>query len=1048
MADDSPFPIDPFDSILSPNQLAPSEAANEVAEVGQIVNDCTQLVASLQDTVEADIAACLNSCHGDYGLCQACIEGEISSHINAAGRNVMACGDKIIQQITAVTGEAWVRAFELGIPPANSAQLAAARAGEEIPIDPSDGRGPQACLTDDGMPTECPVILPPVVPEPPGNPIVTVPVPPPMSDRNLPVGPDGLECIPYQWSNTAINNWAAAFLSGEANSFVFSYPTETSTGVWQTPTTVYSIPKLCPRPVDNTVPTPPPPPAPPAPPDGTIITIPIPPAPPVTPPGGTIITVPSPPTQPGQTCPTPSITVNVPPCPVITPPAAKPPDQTSPTCPKPKCLVCFGDGTTAIMDAADPRIANLPQGARILGCGLDDSSLQQLAVMCRVAPPVTITPEPPPPQTIPAPSPQGGNICSPETITTTAELADQFLLTSQGSAGEVADAVGTIVGSILVGALGKLTGLSDIPVIGPALGSLIGAIGGSFSGSVIRNVVQPKSADPNCGSDAFFIAAIGAAGAKLFGNWFGTVPPQTTRQWQYLLNYYCPSIIPSVPELNAMYSRGYITFDPWLAAVKMNGACPDWNRTLVESITTRIGIQDAFRLWKLGKITPEQFTEAWKRQGIDMTADYDKFKEAVVQYPGMADLVRMMVRDVADKKVVDDFGLDSEFNDKWIDTPDVPLRSWGESQGVNTDVAKAFWRAHWQAPSPQAIYEWLHRLRPDDRSDSDANPGVIFTKEQAANALKVADYVPGFIDNYLATSYRPYTRVDIRRMWVTGVFTSLDEVRQSYRDLGYDAVHAQNLANFTEVTSRPAKAALAGQLTAKEVANAYRDNLLREDEARTLLDKAGLDDEQIDATIIAADTRNKEASRKITVKSLRQRFFMGEFTDAEAVAELTGEYMAQAQAEQLVHLWAAERRAKQKEPTVAMLCKWYGQGMISIDDYLQRIRNLRYSEVDALRIVESCNLDVKARRQAEIEKALKQQAKDQQAANRVAAAMIRDARAAARALKLQHKITHKVQVKSNDGSTIVTTTDTTTDTPDINQTIISESVDIRTNGDV
>src|SRR5207237_483030 len=128
--------------------------------------------------------------------------------------------------------------------------------------------------------------------------------------------------------------------------------------------------------------------------------------------------------------------------------------------------------------------------------------------------------------------------------------------------------------------------------------------------------------------------------------------------------------------------------------------------------------------------------------------------------------------------------------------------------------------------------------------------------------------------------------------------------------------------------------------------------------------------------------------------------------------------------------------------TVAVLCKWYGKGQISLDEFMRRVNNLNYSSTDALRIVESCQLDIQAKRQKEIEAELAKQTKLQQAANREAAKQVREARAAARALKLRHIIKHKVSTKVDTKGTTVTTTDTTTDKPDDNVTSTSEHINV------
>jgi hypothetical protein len=357
----------------------------------------------------------------------------------------------------------------------------------------------------------------------------------------------------------------------------------------------------------------------------------------------------------------------------------------------------------------------------------------------------------------------------------------------------------------------------------------------------------------------------------------------------------------------------------------------------------------------------------------------------------------------------------------------------------------AFWRAHWQAPSPQQIYTWLWRLRPDDRDPNDPFKDLVVTEDDAKRLLQIADYVPGLVGNYIAASYRPITRVDIRRLYRVGVIEGEDGIRRAYRDLGYNAPNAEKLARFTVLTEQQAKAKLEGNLSVSEVLGQYKNGLLTRKEALALLLQAGMTDDQANVSLSANDVRRQSDSRKRIVSALRSRYFKGEFSDNQAAQELVNAYMGINQATDMVSLWSAELKAKEKQPTVAMLCKWYGQGMITLDEYMRRVENLNYSQVNALHIVDACNNDLLAKRQREIAAAQQKALKEQQASNRLAAQQLRQAKADARALKLLHKREHKVVTKDDKGRFTTTITETFTDKPDDNVTEINQQISV--NGD-
>lgn len=695
-----------------------------------------------------------------------------------------------------------------------------------------------------------------------------------------------------------------------------------------------------------------------------------------------------------------------------------PPEQSPPgfNCP---------EGSTLFASTARDVPVQIPPGWESAGLpGFDDGTrLYQCAVPSSTQPPPAETPPPTPPE--PLKEPPSLTVCDPT------QLGKAVADFTSGTLDNVD------IGAMITAAFGIGPGYSVTSFIdllanpGKFIGNFLsGVINTAFSAGqwFISPGLGAAQFEGSC-RDNFQLVAYATHGVTNFINRiFGFIPQQTLISQLYGINYRCQYLIPSASQAVAAYSRDYLTKEQAEFLWKCEGQCVPWQQILTDAAKTRIGIQDAYRLFRLGLLDSSEFFQSWRRQGIDVENDLDKWYETVKQYPGMADLVRMMVRDIGDDRVVAKLGLDTGFENKWSGE----LQTWGKAQGVEDEVARSYWRAHWQSPSPQQIFTWLQRLRPDDRDPNDQFSSVVVTSDDARDFLQIADYVPGLVDAYIATAYRPYTRVDIRRLWRVGTFTKEEEVRRAYRDLGSDAEHADKLAKFTIESERTAKAKLAGSVPAAEIAKSYQQDLLSLSDAINQLDIAGLSQSQVNATIRSADLRRDIASRKSRLQSLKRRYFMGEFDDAAIGQELQAAGVSVDAAQRLAVAFREERKAKAKQPTVAMLCKWFGEGLIDLTEYFRRVRNLNYNEVDANRIILTCQGDIAKRREAEIEK-------EQARVAKIAQQQIKEAAKAAAAARRANREQRKTERMYKNGRFTGRFTDTRT--VDVNEGLQVVEVD-------
>jgi len=958
----------------SPSGLIEQSPAADLDGASATVKSCQETLNSVTAEIQADITACLGACGGVLEICRQCILGDIERDISKAASVLEKCGDKVLNQLRASIADMLAKAAVVGIQPPTEEQFAAALAGQPIPDVIELEKSDR-----DGKGAAKPAPPPPVVPPlPPG-----LELPPgavfPIADMQtgaLTCPPPGR---PYPNASSP-TGWLQDFwvpVRGEGGAILWC--------VRQTEIAVAPIP-----PIGGG--TPPVTGQPSAPSAGNDTLL-----------GGQGLGT-------GQPTNGNGVTGNG-------------------TCPP---------GYRLSQNAAESLIAgafSIPGvGICVPNSGSSDPSQPQPPAQCPPGCQPTAS-QPPASTGSPPEVAKASSFCRPDDWRTIGNNITDSFLTTVDKEQRFSDLLGT----------------DKPPSSGPFINSLLSGIGlsptsviSTFFDAVATGVatvydvfIAPRVIDTGCTQPAFVKSTLTEALYSFLDRWFGLVPSSLALTQRYTTNYLCQYIIPTGPELNATVTRGYISHGEWDMGIKANGLCVPWQERIRDASYQRIGIRDAYRLWKLDKLTDDEFKQAWERSAVDWQHDETKYKDAQLQYPPFSDLIRMMQRDVADEQVVTDLELDTDFTNKW----DGSLKQWGEAQGISDEIAKFYWRAHWQQASPTQIFTWLHRLRPDDRNNNDPFASITFTVDQAKDLLRIADYVPANIDRYIATSYRPMGRVDIRRGYEVGSIDTLDEVRQRYRDLGYDSDVAERLTKFTEIDSRPKRAKRDGALPATEVLRAFTAGLIGENETRQLLDQSGFTASQIDRSIQSATIRAAIADRKLRADAVRRRYFMGELSDSELGPELDRNGIPAPSQGRFLATWSAQKLARQKEPTIAMLCAWYDKGIIDLPEYQRRVRNLNYSETDALRVIEQCTIGIKERKEKQLQAALLKQEKEAERQLKEQQRAAREVARAARAAKRLIRDTHILQTKrAKSGEIVQTRTDVHTEEPDVNLENITRQI--------
>lgn len=245
-----------------------------------------------------------------------------------------------------------------------------------------------------------------------------------------------------------------------------------------------------------------------------------------------------------------------------------------------------------------------------------------------------------------------------------------------------------------------------------------------------------------------------------------------------------------------------------------------------------------------------------------------------VAMPPAPDLIRMQVREVFDTKL----------RIEQLKPPPSPQwASFMRRLGFDEFWSDSYWAAHWELPSISQAYEMFHRLRPLKE------PELAFSRKDLKELMTRQDVLPKYIDQLIEIAYAPYTRVDIRRMYKTGILETKEEVISAYQDIGYDLEHANNLAEFTvrEYTEEEK------MLTRSDILKAYTEDIISETELRGYLKDMQYSKANIDIIIDLytkfKDKRDRELLvpySALTITDLKKSLIKGNITEPEFVNAL------------------------------------------------------------------------------------------------------------------------------------------------------------------
>lgn len=459
---------------------------------------------------------------------------------------------------------------------------------------------------------------------------------------------------------------------------------------------------------------------------------------------------------------------------------------------------------------------------------------------------------------------------------------------------------------------------------------------------------------------------------------------------QYLLQGAIPLIIPDQPTLNAAYLVGQITYGQWECLTRAHGHIPEcWNWGL-EASQTRPGPRELVDLYQRGVIETESaWIERMRQQGILDPKYSDEYLALAKWVPQPPDMTRLMTRDALDPAAVARAGLDTDFEQKFyggpVADPNAPMVKWARASGIDAEMFRYLWRAHWELPSPTQLYEMLHRLRTDRPEyiqwaqkhaewilggkvgEEPVEPPTI-TARDVEETLKQDDKAPAFIKRLMAISYHPMNRTDALNAFHANLM-SAEELHERFKDNGYDEPTAKRMVEIASNLRQRRLANVSGVWTVRKVMQGYRDGVIVRARADELLLPLVVDPLQRAALLRGVDLEASAETRKRQIAAIRRGYFVAAYGDDEAAKKLRVLGVDPQRESDLIAQWKADRDGRYREPSARQILQWATLLIITPDDAFTRLLRLGYERPDAERMVYQGVIAAQERIEGKIEKA-------------------------------------------------------------------------------
>ena len=306
---------------------------------------------------------------------------------------------------------------------------------------------------------------------------------------------------------------------------------------------------------------------------------------------------------------------------------------------------------------------------------------------------------------------------------------------------------------------------------------------------------------------------------------------------------------------------------------------------------------------------------------------FDVYKTLAHPIPPINDLITMAVREAFTPEIASRFGQYEGLPSEYVEA--------AAKKGLTKEWAERYWAAHWTLPSVQQGFAMLHR-------------GII-NQSDLNLLMRALDIMPFWRDRLMQLSYKPLTRVDVRRMHLLG---TLDDggVKKAYQDVGYNE---RNASLMTDFTVRYNRRSLSG-FTPRDALAAYINQFIESGQATSILRDIGVKGSEIPNMMRLAGYKRDWKYKTERIAAIGNLYKKGKYDYATAKSQLFQTGLSGAVVTTQLQQWEPSAEAERTATfTNAQTLKLFTMGLIDEDRARNELQLLGFDDERRDLLIES-----------------------------------------------------------------------------------------------
>ena len=342
--------------------------------------------------------------------------------------------------------------------------------------------------------------------------------------------------------------------------------------------------------------------------------------------------------------------------------------------------------------------------------------------------------------------------------------------------------------------------------------------------------------------------------------------------------------------------------DDIIADIAKAGIHPIYADKYFDGVLTKPNTQDLIA-WQLRE-DPKLTGLGLELEKVGVHPDYvDVYKTLANPIPPVNDLITMAVREAFTPSIASRFGQYEGLPTEFVE--------FAAQKGLTKEWSERYWAAHWTLPSVGQGFDMLHR-------------GII-DKNDLNLLMRALDIMPFWRDRLMQLSYKPLTRVDVRRMHLLGTLDKAG-VTKAYRDVGYDD---KNAALMTDFTVKYNQRSLAG-FTPRDAMSAYINGFIDASKASSILRDIGVKSEEIGNMMKLSTYKRDWKYTTERTQAIGNLYKKGKYDKARAQSELSQLGLSSAIVTTQLQQWEPSSEAEREATfTNAQTLKLFTMGLIN-----------------------------------------------------------------------------------------------------------------------